>query len=68
MFDVGVDGVQTIHQLIARADKASGLKQLYSNHRLTLSVDALVLKKEYRSLFSDEESRTLSSAKAYEPN
>ncbi len=50
-------GVQAAHQLIARTGNTYGLEELYLNHRLDLSVEALVLKEEYRPLFTDEERR-----------
>ena len=50
-------GVQAAHQLISKVGNTYGLEELYLNRRLDLSVEALVLKPEYRSLFSDEERR-----------
>jgi hypothetical protein len=48
-------GVSTAHQLMARDEVSDGFTDLWQRKRLDLSVEALVLKPEYASLFSDEE-------------
>lgn len=48
-------GVQAAKQLIAKEGGTYGFEVLWENKRLDLSVEALVLRPEYESLFSDEE-------------
>ncbi|AHF09060.1 MULTISPECIES: hypothetical protein [Dehalobacter] len=48
-------GLQAAKQLIAKEGGTYGFEVLWENKRLDLSVEALVLKSEYVTLFSDEE-------------
>lgn len=48
-------GLQAAKQLIAKEGGTYGFEVLWENKRLDLSVEALVLKSEYETLFSDEE-------------
>ena len=48
-------GYQAAQQLIHSKDPASGLTSLWEIGRLDLSVEAHVIKDEYKPLFSDEE-------------
>lgn len=48
-------GVKAARQLIAKEGGTYGFEVLWENNRLDLSVEALVLRTEYNSLFSDEE-------------
>lgn len=48
-------GVQAAKQLIAKEGGTYGFEVLWENKRLDLSVEALVLRPEYESLFSNEE-------------
>lgn len=48
-------GLLAAKQLIAKEGGTYGFEVLWENRRLDLSVEALVLKPEYESLFSDEE-------------
>lgn len=48
-------GLQADKQLIGKEDGTYGFEVLWKNKRLDLSVEALVLRPEYESLFSDEE-------------
>lgn len=50
------NGVLVTHHLLASGNNAqAGLAELSMNEHLELSVEAQVLKPEYRELFSDEE-------------
>lgn len=51
--DIG--GVETAKRLITKEDGTYGFSILYEHKRLDLSVEAFVLKEDYRTLFSDEE-------------
>ncbi len=48
-------GLQAAKQLIAKDGGTYGFEILWENKRLDLSIEAHVLKPEYRTLFSDEE-------------
>ena len=48
-------GVATAHRLLATGGPADGLTRLWELGRLDISLEAIMLKLEYRSLFSDEE-------------
>ena len=48
-------GLEAARQLLGAADPASGLERLWSEGRLDISVEALVLCDRWRSLFTDEE-------------
>lgn len=48
-------GLQAAKQLVAKEGGTYGFEVLWENKRLDLSVEALVLKPEYESLFSDDE-------------
>ncbi len=47
-------GLETAKTLVARPGGTDGFIKLWENRRLDLSVEALVLKKEYEELFSDD--------------
>ncbi|MDK2903909.1 MAG: hypothetical protein PWP48_216 [Clostridiales bacterium] len=48
-------GLQAAKQLISKEGGTYGFEVLWENNRLDLSVEALVLKPEYKTLFFDEE-------------
>lgn len=48
-------GLKTAQKLIWAAEVSSGFTTLWEHQRLDLSVEALVLRPEYFSLFTDEE-------------
>ncbi|GAB4211731.1 MAG: hypothetical protein OHK0022_46610 [Roseiflexaceae bacterium] len=48
-------GVQAARQLINQEGVSEGLHRLWELKRLDLSVEAFVLRPEFRTLFSDEE-------------
>ena len=48
-------GIQADKQLIAKEGGTYGFEVLWENKRLDLSIEALVLKSEYKTLFSDDE-------------
>ncbi len=48
-------GLQAAKQLIAKEGGTHGFEVLWENKRLDLSVEALVLRLEYESLFTEEE-------------
>ncbi|HEU4321798.1 MAG TPA: hypothetical protein VFS21_01500 [Roseiflexaceae bacterium] len=48
-------GLQAARQLIAQEGTSEGLHRIWDLKRLDLSAEALALKPEFRSLFSDEE-------------
>lgn len=48
-------GLETAHHLLAATTEQSGLIGLYHSRKLHLSVEALVLRPEWRSQFSDSE-------------
>ena len=48
-------GLATAKQLIAKPGGTDGFATLWEHGRLDLSVEALVLRSEYQSLFSEEE-------------
>lgn len=50
-------GLQAAKQLIAKENGTYGFEVLWEKKRLDLSVEALVLRPEYESLFSDEEKK-----------
>ncbi len=50
-------GLEAAKQLIAKEGGTDGFTTLWENHRLDLSVEAHVLKPEYKSLFTEEERR-----------
>jgi len=53
-------GLQAAKQLIAKEGGTYGFEVLWENKRLDLSVETLVLKTEYESLFSAKEKRLCS--------
>ena len=48
-------GLAAAKQLISKPGGTEGFTTLWEHHRLDLSVEALVLKPEYKSLFSENE-------------
>jgi hypothetical protein len=48
-------GQRAAQKLLATPEPSSGFTVLWEHKRLDLSVEALVLRDEYRSLFTDEE-------------
>lgn len=50
-------GVKTAKELIAKEGGTEGFSKLWQFGRLDLSVEALVLKNEYKELFTEEELR-----------
>ena len=48
-------GLGTAHRLLASSEVSSGFAALYERGRLDLTVEALVVKPEFASLFSEEE-------------
>jgi hypothetical protein len=48
-------GLQTARKLLATAEPSEGFTELWINHRLDLTMENLVLKLKYRSLFTDQE-------------
>jgi hypothetical protein len=48
-------GQKTAKRLLATSEPSDGFTELWRNHRLDLTMENLVLKPKYRSLFSDEE-------------
>ena len=50
-------GVETAHRLLAASGSSEGLGRLWELGRLDISLEALVLKPEYASLFTNEERR-----------
>ena len=53
-------GLQAAKKLIAKEGGTYGFEVLWENKRLDLSVEALVLKPEYESLFSNEDKQLCS--------
>ena len=51
-------GLRTAKKLLATTDPSDGFTELWKNHRLDLTVEHLVLKPEYRDLFTDNEITT----------
>lgn len=51
-------GLKTAQKLLATSEPSDGFTVLWENHRLDLTVENLVLKPEFRSLFSDQELMT----------
>ena len=51
-------GLGTAHRLLGAGDVASGFTALYERGRLDLTVEALVLEREFVGLFSDKELET----------
>ncbi|MBU3130462.1 hypothetical protein [Clostridium tagluense] len=47
-------GIETAKKLVAKEGGTEGFEKLWKYQRLDLSVEALVLKEVYKSLFSDE--------------
>ncbi len=47
-------GVETALSLVAKSEATEGFIRLWENRRLDLSVEALVLKDDYRELFDDD--------------
>lgn len=47
-------GVETALSLVAKAEVTEGFVRLWENDRIDLSVEALVLKDDYRELFDDD--------------
>ena len=50
-------GLAAAKQLISKPGGTEGFTTLWEHHRLDLSVEALVLKPEYKSLFSENEQK-----------
>ena len=50
-------GLAAAKQLISKPGGTEGFTTLWEYHRLDLSVEALVLKPEYKSLFSENEQK-----------
>jgi hypothetical protein len=50
-----VGGLEAARRLLAKSDLSDGFTELYLNDRLDLTVEAQVVKPEYRTLFNDEE-------------
>lgn len=48
-------GLRTARKLLATTDPSAGFTELWKNHRLDLTMENLVLKPKYRSLFTDQE-------------
>ena len=48
-------GLQTARKLLATAEPSEGFTELWINHLLDLTMENLVLKLKYRSLFTDQE-------------
>jgi hypothetical protein len=48
-------GLKTARKLLATAEPSDGFTELWRNHRLDLTMEGLVLKPKYRSLFTDRE-------------
>ncbi len=48
-------GLRTARKLLATAEPSDGFTELWANHRLDLTVEFLVLKSEFRPLFTDQE-------------
>ena len=51
-------GVKAAKQLISKSGGTYGFEVLWENKRLDLSVEALVLRREYHELFTDDERET----------
>lgn len=58
-------GVEAAHRLLASANPATGLTELWLCNRLDLSVEAQVLRPEFAPLFSEEE-RTVAQTRLAE--
>lgn len=48
-------GIKTARKLLATTEPSDGFTELWRNHRLDLTMENLVLKPKYRSLFSNQE-------------
>lgn len=48
-------GLKTARKLLATAEPSDGFTELWKNHRLDLTMECLVLKPKYHSLFTDQE-------------
>jgi hypothetical protein len=48
-------GLKTARKLLATAEPSDGFTELWRNHHLDLTMESLVLKPKYRSLFTDRE-------------
>lgn len=48
-------GLKTARKLLATAEPSDGFTELWRNHRLDLTMENLVSKPKYRSLFTDQE-------------
>ena len=46
---------QTAKKLLAIVEPSDGFTELWRNHRLDLTMENLILKPKYRSLFTDQE-------------
>ena len=51
-------GLETARQLLRKSEVSSGFTTLWECERLDLSVEAVVLKEQWRPLFTDEDLRT----------
>lgn len=51
-------GVQTAHRLLASSSVSAGFMALWERKRLDLTVESVVLRKEFQALFDDEELET----------
>ena len=58
-------GIDTARRLVRGASATTGFEKLWENKRIDLSVKALILKPDWRHLFSAEEHRIAESATAY---
>ena len=48
-------GLQTARKLLATTEPSDGFVELWSKHRLDLTMENLVLQRKFRQLFSDQE-------------
>jgi len=51
-------GLKTAKKLLATSEPSDGFTELWEKHRLDLTVECLVLRPEYRPLFTDDEIAT----------
>ena len=48
-------GIKTAKKLLATAEPSDGFTELWRNHRLDLTMENLVIKLKYRSLYTEQE-------------
>ena len=48
-------GLKTARKLLATAEPSDGFTELWRNHRLDLTMENLIIKQKYRSLFTEQE-------------